>query len=152
MYYEDNFDDCSFRKVQEVTKMKKVPVLFLAFFSLLSVRAFSQTQNEASAARPYVLEITYFHGRPLSYVRIGGWVWGGLIERIPDWKPTPDFPFVKTVKVASRYEGKKVKIPVSYLDGKHLEKEFPIAEYFITEDGRTVAKELANFGNVPFQL
>src|SRR5258706_4195376 len=104
MYYEGNFDDCSFRNVQEVTKMKKLPVLFLALFSLLSVRAFSQTEINPAKLRPYVLEITYLRGRPLSYVRIGGWVWGGPFERISDWEPTPDFPFVKTVKVASRYE------------------------------------------------
>lgn len=135
-----------------LSKMKKLSLILTALLTVFAASEFSVAQTTTSAARPYVLEVTYFRGRPIAYERIGNTGVFALFERVPAWKPTAEVPAVTGVVIASHYDGKTVRLKVACRDVKEPDNAFPVGEYSIAEDGRTSIKELTKCGIVPFEI
>lgn len=113
--------------------------------------AFAQSDQRATAAQNYAVEVTYYKGRQLAYLRIGQGAWYGLFQRIDEWKlKTGELP-INAVRILTRDEGGVVKARVSVLRGPHLEVEDFVAEHALSDKASIIA-DLTNFGVVPFEL
>ena len=129
----------------------KVLLALSLLFGTITANTFSQSNVQPDVANSFVVEVTYFKGRPLAYQKVGSWAWYALFPRVADWKPGPRELPVDAVKVSSRSEAGIVKVKVTVLRGRNHEIEDQVGEYDVGQ-AKTSIQDLTRFGVVPFDI
>jgi len=129
----------------------KVLLALSLLFGTITANTFSQSTVQPDAANSFVVEVTYFKGRPLAYQKVGSWAWYALFPRVADWKPGPRELPVDAVKVSSRSEAGIVKVKITVLRGRNHEIEDLVGEYTVGQT-KTSIQDLTLFGVVPFDV
>jgi hypothetical protein len=129
----------------------KVLLPLVVLCMAITATSFAQSTVSPEAADSYVVEITYFKGRPLAYQKIGGWAWYALFDRVADWKPKARELPVDAVQLSTRDEAGVVKVKVTVLRGRNHEIEDLVGEYPVGQT-KIAIQDLTRFGVVPFEV
>jgi hypothetical protein len=126
--------------------------LMAACFLQISASAQQEKQTGPNPTR-LALEVTYLKGNRPAYNPVPNNSWYGSFRRIEGWKAEGDTLPVQAINIASRMEGKAVRVVVSLHLGKKLfEKQDEVGSYLLQENERLTVYDMTAFGLEPFEV
>lgn len=113
--------------------------------------ALAQTTGEVRPRTELSLEIK-ISGLPAGYHSIPGRGFGGRYRRLPDWQPRDGLSAPPTLELSHLPEGEAVRVRVSGLVGRFLDRVIPISDFLLREGERRVVADVRDYGYEPFEV